>query len=349
MNWPDVTRVSVIMPTWIGDVVMATPAIAHLRTLLPEDACITAMTRPKHTALLEGIDSINSVTTIDPRGVLGPWRAGRTIARNTPDAVLVLPGSFRSALAARLSGCSRRIGWERDKRGWLLTEAPTPPSRTMATSTINLYRDLVDPSASTAASKPELVVTQSDRQAAADVIGEHPTPFVVLVPAANKSDKRWPSDRFAAVANSLHELRGWTTVIAGVPSDRDITSEIASQCTAPVIDLAAVGSSLGALKSIMQQAEVAICIDTGPRHVAIGVGTPTVSLFGPTDHRWTIVPDAHEVRLLAAPFLTENLVADSMAKSKRLKLQVGMKRITPADVLASVCSLDRRYPSGVDS
>lgn len=326
-DWSTVRRVTVIMPTWIGDVCMATPALKALRAALPQGAQVTAAVRHGLKALLRGHPDVDELVTIEPRGLLGPWRAGTALAATRPDVVLVLPGSFRTALAARLAGPARRVGYARDGRGWLLSDAITPPDRHTPVSTVDWYRGLIGSGGPHAT---ELVVTDEDRQAAASVMAEMPPAYVLLVPGANRQDKRWPADRFAAVANALHERHGWTAVIAGAPTERALTAAVADGCDGPVIDLAGRGGTLGALKSIAGTAEVVITNDTGPRHIAIALDTPVVSLFGPTDHRWTLMEHAHERRLLAEPFLPSELTADRCPEGCRID------RIAVHDVLRAV-------------
>ncbi|MDP7573868.1 MAG: glycosyltransferase family 9 protein [Phycisphaerales bacterium] len=324
IDWSRVRRVTVFMPTWIGDVCMATPALKMLRAALPDGAHVTAAVRHGMRPLLRGHPAVDDLVNIEPRGVMGPWRAGRVLAATQPEVILVLPGSFRTALAARLAGQSRRIGYARDGRSWLLSDAAKPPSRTQPVSAVDWYCGLVG---SESPDLPELIVTEEDRQAAASVMTEPPPAYVLLIPGANREDKRWPADRFATVANALHERHGWTAVIAGSPAERSLTAAVADGCDGPTIDLTERGGTLGALKAIAAGAEVAISNDTGPRHIAIAVGTPVVSLFGPTDHRWTLMEHAMERRLLAAPFLPDELMADRCGAACRID------RITVGDVL----------------
>ncbi len=327
IDWSAQHRVTVIMPTWIGDVCMATPALRLLRDAMPDGGTITAAVRHGMKPLLAGLPTVDEVVRLDPRGLAGPWRGGRAVAATKPDAVLVLPGSFRTAAAAWCSRATRRVGYARDRRGWLLTDALPQPDRTRPVSTIHWYASLVDQTATPP--RTELVVTTEDEAAAAELIGPD-TVSCLLIPGANREDKRWPAERFAAVANAAHQAWGWTTVIAGAPTERALTSAVADACRGPVIDLAAKGGSLGALKACVRGAEVVISNDTGPRHIAIALGRPVVSLFGPTDHRWTIAAAAAETRLLSEPFLPEELTADKHPSACRID------RIPVSDVLRAI-------------
>ncbi|TVQ58308.1 MAG: hypothetical protein EA377_00215, partial [Phycisphaerales bacterium] len=100
---PDAKRIAIIMPSWVGDVVMATPVCRAIRKHVPE-AQITAIVRPALEMLLNGLPSLDHITPGDHGGLTGPWRIGRSIRSARPEVALLLPNSFRSALAARLSG-----------------------------------------------------------------------------------------------------------------------------------------------------------------------------------------------------------------------------------------------------
>ena len=93
------------------------------------------------------------------------------------------------------------------------------------------------------------------------------------------------------------------------------------------------GLTLGGLKAVIADASVVITNDTGPRHIAAALGTPVVTLFGPTDPRWTLIDFAHEKRLVADPFLPEELIADRQTR------RCAITRITVADVLAATGQL----------
>ncbi|MDP7030125.1 MAG: glycosyltransferase family 9 protein [Phycisphaerales bacterium] len=326
INWSAQHRVTVIMPTWIGDVCMATPALHLLREAMPDDGHITVGVRHGMKALLAGLPTVDHIVRLDPRGMGGPCRAGRVIASTAPDAVLVLPGSFRTAAAAWCSRSRRRVGYARDRRRWLLTDPVPQPDRSVPVSTIDWYAALVG---TAAPPPPRLVVTDEDAAAAAELVQPEPA-YLLLIPGANRVDKRWPVERFAGVANTAHARHGWTTVIAGAPGERDLTAAVARGCTGPTIDLAALGGSLSALKGCVAGAQVVVSNDTGPRHIATALGTPVVSLFGPTDHRWTVTPAAAEVRLLSEPFLPKDLMADRHASA------CGIDRIAEGDVLHAI-------------
>ncbi|MCH2140874.1 MAG: lipopolysaccharide heptosyltransferase II [Phycisphaerales bacterium] len=314
IDWSSAKHVLVIMPSWIGDVCMATPALQLLRERLPDGAKITAAVRPNHRALLQGVEAIDEILEVDgKKGLLGPWRAGRLLNKTGADTVLVLPGSFRSACIARCTGIAQRIGYARDRRSWLLTHPVKPPDRSTPVAQIVWYTGLIDHTATPPPASLH-VSTEEQTEAAKFVQSAGERAWAVFVPGANRPDKRWPPERFAAVADALHARFGWSIVLAGNSREQEITAKIAALTSAPCVDLAAAHSSLGALKSLIRDAAIVISNDTGPRHIAIALQTPVVSIFGPTDHRWTLYPHNDERRLLAAPFLVESKNADDNKK-----------------------------------
>ncbi len=329
--WHDARRVCVIMPTWIGDICMATSALHLIRERIGPNGHVVALVRSEFESLLHGLDSVNGFDSMPQKGLFGPWRNGRIIASHDPDTVLVLPGSFRSALTAKLSGARTRIGYAQDGRRMLLSHAINHPPRNPPMNQVARYCQLVDPD--TTPPMPVLKVTAQDQQAAMPIQEKLGDSYALLVPGANRLDKRWPEDRFAAVAKALHESYGLTPVISASPSEREMSAHLAAKIGRHCIDLAAAQVSISALKSLVSRASCAITNDTGPRHMAITLGVPVISLFGPTDHRWTMVPGAMETRLVANPFLNEQQIADDHSEVCQIT------RIGVSDVLSAIHAL----------
>lgn len=311
-------RVLVIMPSWVGDVVMATPALRMLRDALP-DAHLTAGLRAGLGELLEGSTLIDATLTIDTRGLAGPLRAGHQIRRGNFHAALLLTNSFSTALAAWLGCVPRRVGYERDGRGLLLTEplrAPRRGGRWLVVPAVRYYahaasaflggpRELehLFPDSRTHAPLGiaegtclELGVSPVQESRARAVLqrgGVLPgEPYAILNPGGNNPAKRWPAERFARVADHLAEHHQMRVLINGSPGERDLVREIADACRTHAVCLPELAMTLGGLKGIIRGARLMVTNDTGPRHIAAAFGVPMVSLFGPTDPRWTTIPVA---------------------------------------------------------
>ena len=328
----DLARLVIIGPTWVGDTIMATPVLRAARARWP-DAHITGVVPPGLDTLLHGNPWLDELIAMSIKGPLGPWRGARRLRPARPDAVLLLPNSLRAALTARLTGARFRIGYDRDRRGPLLTHRLAPKAHDQPVPTTVDYAALgsfatgleVDPT-------PQLFVTDEERRLADEQLDGIPTPFAIINPGASKAMKRWPADRFGAVARGLAD-DGAGVVITGAPSERDLVTDVCEAARGAAVNLIDRGVTLGSLKGIIKQAALLITNDTGPRHIALALNTPAVVLFGPTDHRWTSTGRATERLLLAEPFLPEELVAD------RHETLCRIDRITTADVLDAARAL----------
>jgi heptosyltransferase-2 len=236
------------------------------------------------------------------------------LGRERFDAAVLLPNSFRSAALARLAGIPRRIGYDRDGRGWLLTDRPLPlrtPGRFVPVPAIDYDLGLAR---YLGAERPdrrvELFTRDRDERRADRLLrdagvaggGSASGPRVLLNPgAANHGDaKLWPADRFAAVADALIERHGATVLVNGAPSERAVLDAVHAAARHPLIDLPGRGGTLPTLKGIARRCDLVIGNDSGARHIAAAMGTPTISLFGPTEPEWTRLDLPHE-RVIASP------------------------------------------------
>lgn len=320
-------RLLVILPSWVGDAVMATPALRLLRDGLP-GATIGALARPGIDQVLAGLGTLDEVRVYRPQGMMAPKRAAARVRGVRYDAALLLANSFSSALIARLAFIRRRVGYDRDGRGVLLTQrlaAPKTPGGSWAIVPAVAYylhaaASVLDPGtpaleapaleradrvALPACPPMELVCTERDEAAAADLFTrahlDPAEPYAVLNPGGNDEAKRWPADRFAALGEHLAQAHGLRVLVAGSPGEADLSRSIAERAGA--VALPDLGLTLGALKPILARARLLVTNDTGPRHIAAAFGTPVVSLFGPTDARWTTIPFEREAIVLADPSL----------------------------------------------
>jgi heptosyltransferase-2 len=325
---PPKFRIAVIAPSWVGDACMATPAFRALRAARPE-ASIELVCRPGLDRLLGASPWFDRITVDSMRGLAGPFRGGRRLRSRRPDEIVLFPNSFRTALAAFLSRAPHRIGFRRDLRGPLLTGGVPMADRGSPCPTLASYCELLERGLGIAVAdrRPELFLDpRADRAAAEGLLAGVPRPFALLVPGGNRDDKRWPVERFAALAESLAE-RGLASVATGSPGERPLLAALAARSRVPIHDLSRSPFDLGVLKGVVAAARICIANDTGPRHLAAALSIPTVALFGPTDHRWTLLPGVPERLLVAEPFLPGDRMADRHAKACRID------RIALGDVL----------------
>jgi len=325
-----IERLLIVCPTWIGDTVMATPVLRAARASLPQARIIAAI-RPGLDELLHGCPWLDELVPVNMKGPLGPVGAAHRLRQHRPDAILLLPNSFRAALTARLTRAPIRIGYDREHRGMLLTHTLTPPPLALPTPTLDYYARLAafTLGCESIDTPMELSVTGDEDRAADELLADVDEPFVLLNPGANKRAKRWPADRFARVAEALRDSHGLGAVVSGSPRERDVLAQVAAAARCPIVNAGARGMRLGPLKAVTRRAALLITNDTGPRHVAAALGIPVVTLFGPTDPRWTELRYPKESVIRAEPFLPQELVAD------RFPTLCAIGRIAVEDVLAS--------------
>jgi len=334
-----------LLPSWLGDTVMAEPALRAVHAALPSTS-FALLGRPGLAEVLEGTGLAERSIEHDMRGLRGPFAAARAAGQALGSGraasldILILPNSARSALTARLVAARRRIGYATDLRRCLLSDAIAPPSRKRPISAVDWYASLIERAFSLRVTdrRPQLTPTAAQHAAAAQALARLPRPIALLNPGANRPDKRWPAERFVEVGCWLRQ-QGAAVVVSGGPGEAALTRVVAEGCGG--VDLASRAIGLGGLLGVMAQCDLLITNDTGPRHLAIAVGTPTVALFGPTDPRWALIPGADEIRLLAEPFLAEDLVADRFPKACRVD------RIEVHDVITAAARLLATERGGV--
>ncbi len=327
-------RILVVLPSWVGDAVMVTPALVRIRESLP-GAFIGAMARPGIDRLLDGLATKAGRTVVDefhvvrPSGVMGPKHAAGKLRPRRYARALLFTGSFSTALAVRIAGIPDRIGYDRDGRGFLLTQRLRPPKAVSGgwavVPAVSYYwhaaSALIDPDSPPGLNAPpledprrvrtilpsdasmSLPISATDRaeadavRASANITG----PTAILNPGGNNPAKRWPADRFARLADHLAEAHGLAVLLNGSPAEADLCRGIADAARTDPVVLPDHAHTLGSLKVLAAEARLMVTNDTGPRHIAAALGTPLVSLFGPTDPRWTTipVPESREAILIA--------------------------------------------------
>lgn len=289
-------RLGVFLPNWIGDVVMATPALRALRKCVGDDGRLVGIMRPYVAEVLAGTTGLDDVILYDKpatrfavtsREVFEQLRAARF------DRVVLLTNSFRTAWMAWRSGARERIGHAFDARSWLLTHR-LPRPRTADGSlapTLDAYLRLAE--AAGAPPEPpqlELATTAADEQAADDAWRKLGLPFGDQVVVLNSGGaygaaKHWPPEYFAELACRIVAHRNlWVLVNCG-PSERGIAREIAMRVGSPrVVSLASVEKlPIGLTKACIRRSRILVTTDSGPRFLGIAFKKPVVTLFGPTD------------------------------------------------------------------
>ncbi|HEY8549216.1 MAG TPA: lipopolysaccharide heptosyltransferase II [Vicinamibacterales bacterium] len=297
-------RLVVRVPNWLGDIVMALPAIAAIRAAHP--GAHLALAGPAAFApFCAAIAGVDHVVGLTGKGIRALGTHARQLAEGRFDRAILLTNSFASALAVKRAGIPERWGYRRDLRGPLLTRAvrPTRPSGESRHHS-RYYLRLVEALGIPAVAGEWTVTPPDDALSRADALlaeagytgGE---PLVAFAPgAAYGYAKRWPPGRVAEAIAAL-TADGVRVAIVGAASDRPTARAIQSALvprrpSVPVVDL--VGrTDLLALMGVLARSRVVVSNDSGAMHVASAVGRPVVAVFGPTDERATAPLGTHAI------------------------------------------------------
>ncbi len=273
-------------PNHVGDVVMALPALA---------ACgADVVVRRSLVPLLEMGRHPGHVLPLD-RGVTGWLRAVDTLRSGAYGDGLLLTPSFGSAFLFRSGGIPRVRGTKTDGRGWLLTDG-VPREALRGRHRIAQYRLLLGQDPEVPAPLPVLASPSAVRERWKEWIGGE-GPLVGLVPGSNAPARRWPAARFASLAGVLRS-EGYQVVVVGGAAEVELTARVAD--AAPGVRDAGGKTDLPDLAALLSLCAVVVTNDTGPMHVAAAVGTPTVTLWGPSDPDEVAPPGGRQVRVVGA-------------------------------------------------
>jgi heptosyltransferase I len=300
-------RILLIRLSAVGDVINTLPALSLLRKALPR-AHLAFLVEDRARELLVGHPLLDAVYVFprrrwrdllrspDPRN----WRSLRSEASSYArelrgahfDVTVDFQGNLKGALHARLSGAPRRIGFarghDREMSHWFATEHVVPPAerphrvdkfvallRPLGIDAADGEREFVLPPAPGARERIDAFLADADLGC---------RPFVTMHPGTSSrgSGKRWPAERFGAVAARVSDEAD--TVVTFGPGEQDLAAAVVAASGRPdAVQLAPAGLSLLELAELVRVAGVFVSADTGPMHLAAACGTPCVALFGPKD------------------------------------------------------------------
>ncbi|HXG69156.1 MAG TPA: lipopolysaccharide heptosyltransferase II [Gemmatimonadaceae bacterium] len=273
----------VVQTSFLGDVILTTPLIAELAKRGPVDVVAT----PEGAAVLANNPAIRQVIRYDKTGsyssALGMRQTVRQIRRKPPYGVVYLAqGSLRSGLLAVLTGAPQRIGFASSTGRMLYTtQLRFRPEKHHAERLWSLsMSECADPPVAGQV-RPRLYPSDEDHRAVDSLLrlhGDSDVPFIALAPGSAWGTKRWPYYReLAALIARDHRL-----AIVGSASDADTAAAMAN-VVSPNSVINAVGRlSLLASAALIGRARAIVTNDSAPLHLASAMGTPTISIFGPT-------------------------------------------------------------------
>jgi heptosyltransferase II len=294
---------------WIGDAVMSIPALRELRRVFP-DSHITLHTRSWADGLFGDVDFIDELVTFDKHRwpIKDVYDNSQFLKDDKFDLAILLPNSFESALTSFLTRVPRRIGYNKDVRGLLLTDPVAVPEWKGRLHEVFYYLHLIAEverrvlgRSAVSAAMPQVGLEMTDERKAVgrSMLRAHGVDLtkktVALVAgSANEPQKRWPAERFATLNDKLQNELGANVVLIGSKDEAVVAAKVITRSDKPPLDLTGE-TTLGEAVAILSIVDLVITNDTGLAHVAPAVGTPTVVIFGPTNPETTrpYSPQAH--------------------------------------------------------
>ncbi len=308
---PTPASILIVLPTWVGDFVMATPFLRAVRRRFAS-ARITLLSDPNLRELISGGPWGDDVEFVPARHAARSPEARasshvRELRQRRFDWAILLPNSFRSALTAWRIRARRRIGYDRDARGLLLTDRMPVKNRLRGwrpryepLPLVEYYADLAE---ALGCDRPddalELFRTPDADASLAEktrTLGVPPhQPRIVISPGAKfGAAKCWLPQRFAETADRMIREWGATVMVTCGPGEEPIARQIRDAMTQRAYMFDEPRLSLGELKSLIADADLLLCNDAGLRHFARAFDVPVVTVFGPTHPEWTRTSYARE-------------------------------------------------------
>lgn len=291
-------NIAVVLPNWIGDVVMATPALRAIREGLTRGDRLVGVMRPYVADVLAGTPFLDDVIlwnkkAKDPSQRF--WNVVKTFRQQRFDQAILLPNSLSSAGLAWLGGAQQRVGYKRYGRGPLLTHKLCPPTehgKRVPVSAVDYYATLAELAGYEVRSRYcELATTPGDDSIARRIWRDFrffdKRVIVFNTGGAYGGAKHWPTEYYQELAKRLvQDPRNAVLLICG-PSEREAVAQIERDVNHPAVrSLASETPSIGLSKAVIRHASLMITTDSGPRHFAAAFKIPSVAIFGPTDPRW---------------------------------------------------------------
>jgi lipopolysaccharide heptosyltransferase I len=309
-------RILLVKPSAVGDVIHTVPVLAKLRTRYPA-ARIDWLLTPAVADLVGRHPALSNVVLFHRRAYARAWRSGAAAAdlvrlvaairHARYDLAIDLHGQFRSALLVLASGAPVRIGFDRPRlrparqhlagawvHGWAgaregawLAYTHRIPIPTLDVHAVDRYLWL-GPILGLDDGPPDFrfpIATEAEARVDA-LIARHGLggrPLAVLAPGTVWETKHWHVEGFAEVAGRLIRT-GWTAALVGSPAERVRCQTVAAQCPG-ARDLSG-RTTLSDLAALIRRSGICVTNDSGAMHLAVALGRPVVSVFGPTDPVW---------------------------------------------------------------
>lgn len=286
---------------WIGDAVMSIPALRELRRVF-SDAHITLHARSWADGLFMDASFIDEIVTFDKHRwkIKDVYDNSQFLRDDRFDLAVLLPNSFESALTSFLTRIPRRIGYNKDVRGLLLTDPIAVPEWKDRRHEVFYYLNLAAEAQLRVLSRDTITgvfpdisldLSQERREAIWPFLRRHgidtSKALIALgVGSTNSRAKRWPAENYARVNDRLQEALELNVALVGSEADNGVAMQVKDLCRRPPVNLCGK-TDLAQVVALLAESNLLISNDMGLAHIAAAVGTRTIVIFGPTNPETT--------------------------------------------------------------
>lgn len=271
--------------------VMAVPFLESLRASVNDE--IWGIGKSNAIHIYNGLNLLDRYIPLDKKDIVSFFDAVSFLKKTEFKRGIILPHSFRSALLFYMAGIKERIGYARNKRGFMLTKH-APETLTLE-STTGHYMRIIDMLGGrrTENETPLLAVTQDEELRYYEQYTDLDKPYIVFVIGAQYgSSKCWPPVYFSELADMIvQRLEMMVYLLPGKDEKglaRDVLDGSIQKEGIEIMDM-----DVRDLKVCLSRASLVVSNDTGPRHISAALSVPTVVLLGPMDARYTDYPSAY--------------------------------------------------------
>lgn len=345
-------KILIVRLSALGDIVHALPVLAAIKKAMP-DAQVDWLVEENYASILSIASGLHRRIIVRARrsfatpeaisfgGLTGYHAAAKYLWNQDYDVALDLQGLIKSSMWARISFADRVIGFDapnlrEPQAAFLYTETVTPATGQHVSGPAGQHVIQKNLSILSALQiKPGPIDIPLTPQASAETTAAietagGPRRYVVLNPGAAWPNKRWPPERFGALAATLFEHSGLRSLVTWGPSERELANDVIAASSGAAS--AAPPTTVSDLAVLMREAALVVSGDTGPLHIAAAMATPLVGLYGPTwperngpwDPRDVVISRAnvcvcHHKRqcLRGAPCINEITTEEVVAASER--------------------------------
>jgi lipopolysaccharide heptosyltransferase II len=284
----DIHNILLWMPSWIGDVILALPAVEALRKRFPDARIVSAGPKSSLEILVDhpDVDSVIEIPSKRESGWFQRFRFAKNLKKYRFDLGVVFPNSIGSALMLRLSGAKIRFGYNTERREIFLTH-PIAITENIKRREyrVDYFLNILSPlNLPPPQSRGFEAIKKKSSPVVNDFVHKHGLKkndfLVVIHPGTSKAERSWLPERFGILCQKLLRERRMKFLLLGTRNEEDLLEQIKKFCppgtVIPVTDL-----GLRDVSMLIKKSKLFIGNDSGMMHLAAYVGTPVVGIFGP--------------------------------------------------------------------